>query len=56
MYGLSMSQYRNYLDNLGFVLGQEKEESKTIYDPKRDASDPKIRAEFERDLGIRKNG
>ena len=55
IYGLGISQYASFLDNLGFVLGQEKEDDK-IYDPKRDASDPSIRAEFENALGIRKNG
>jgi len=55
IYNLSISQFSGYVDNLGFVLGQEKEDDK-IYDPKRDASDPNIRAEFENALGIRKNG
>ena len=52
-----MSQYNAYLDKLGYVLGQEKkgETPKRIYNPDRDASDPKIRAEFERALGIKRN-
>ena len=55
LYGLSISQYRSYLDNLGFVLGQEKDDSpKTIYNPATDVrTHPELMNEFDKALGVK---
>ena len=57
IYDLSMSQYRSLMDNLPYVLGQEKSDKPKpgrIYDPDKDpALHPELGRAFDKALGVK---
>ena len=56
LFGLSMSQYRSFIDNLGYVLVNEKTENAhgKIYDPDKDPSlHPELGRAFDKALGVK---
>ena len=57
LYGLGISQFNAYVENLGYVLGnkEEKEPGSSIYNPDLDpALHPELKGKFNQILGAKK--